>query len=65
MATLEILKRKIEVKEESVELGLETLLNEEPSDALSLFERNMSKLMELNSRLSFMLSEVKDLLRKS
>ena len=64
MATQEVLKHEVEIKEESIELGLETLFHDEPSDALSRFEKNMLRVMDLNTRLSFMLSEVKDLLRK-
>jgi len=65
-----VLKHEIETEtevesiEECVELELETLFNDEPSDSLSLFEKNMARVIDLNSRLSFMLSEVKDLLRK-
>lgn len=68
MATQEVLKKQIESKEERQEsselLNIETLFNEEPFDELSYFDKNLLKVVELNSRLNFMLAEVKDLIRK-
>lgn len=60
----EIVKEELSLKENSTALEIDRIFDDEPTDVLSQFERQLNQVLDLNYRISFLLKEVKDLIRK-